>query len=161
MPFLRLETATPTETEKTIAELREQLNARDKEIDSLKEAVAKLKPLGDFVNSFKAPEELRKLFDDVRYEFADSSDNKFRPLRIEFSPYISDKLDEIAKRKGITHGEALKELVKEDWEKTVEADEKWKKLCKAHGIPITREDYEEQKKKKELRKRRRTQRNMK
>jgi hypothetical protein len=83
MPFLRLETATPTETEKTIAELREQLNARDEEIDSLKESVAKLKPLADFVNSFKAPEELRKLFDDVRYEFADSSDGKLRPLKID------------------------------------------------------------------------------
>lgn len=37
MPFLRLETATPTETEKTIEELREQLKARDKEIEAMRD----------------------------------------------------------------------------------------------------------------------------
>ena len=130
MPFLRLETATPTETEKTIAELRKQLNARDEEIDSLKESVAKLKPLADFVNSFKAPEELRKLFDDVRYEFADSSDGKLRPLKIEFSPHVSEKLDEIAKTRGITRKEALEQLVKEDLEIMKKGEEDFKKLEK-------------------------------
>ena len=42
MPFLRLETATPTETEKTIDELKKQLAEKDKEIKQLKFSIEKI-----------------------------------------------------------------------------------------------------------------------
>lgn len=41
MPFLRIETATPSETEKTITELRSQLETKSGEIQTLKEKVEK------------------------------------------------------------------------------------------------------------------------
>jgi len=63
MPFLRLETATPTETEKTIEELREQLKERDKEINALEGKMTKLQPLVDLVNSYEKPEDFRRTLD--------------------------------------------------------------------------------------------------
>ena len=60
MPFLRLETATPTETEKTIEELREQLKERNKEINALEGKMAKLQPLMELVNSYDEPENLNR-----------------------------------------------------------------------------------------------------
>ena len=63
MPFLRLETATPTETEKTIEELREQLKEKDKEINALEGKMAKLQPLVEFVNSYDTPENLKRTLD--------------------------------------------------------------------------------------------------
>jgi len=63
MPFLRLETATPTETEKSMEELRKRLKERDKEINSLKETIAKLQPLVEFVNSYDNPENLKRTLD--------------------------------------------------------------------------------------------------
>jgi len=148
MPFLRLETATPTETEKTIAELRQQLTERDQEINDMKEKMAKIQPLVEFVNSFDAPENLKKILDFLKDDYMYSSDDKLRPLKTEFSPYVSDKLDEIAKEKGITRKEALERLLKEYSETMEENDKKWRELYKARGLPITREDYEEQKKRK-------------
>jgi hypothetical protein len=53
MPFLRLETATPTETEKTIAELRKQLNERNEEIEELKASVNKIQKLTEFLNELE------------------------------------------------------------------------------------------------------------
>jgi len=44
MPFLRRETATPPETEQTIAELREILKAKYEEINALKKMAARLQP---------------------------------------------------------------------------------------------------------------------
>ncbi|TET19318.1 hypothetical protein E3J74_07070 [Candidatus Bathyarchaeota archaeon] len=63
MPFLRLETATPTETEEVIEELREQLKERDKEINVLEGKMAKLQPLVELVNSDDAPENLKRTLD--------------------------------------------------------------------------------------------------
>jgi hypothetical protein len=40
MPFLRLETATPTETEKTIVELKNQLNEKSQESKQIKQELA-------------------------------------------------------------------------------------------------------------------------
>jgi len=61
MPFLRLETATPTETEKTIAELKKQLNERDKEIEELKTSVNKIQKLTEFLNNLE-PEHITDFF---------------------------------------------------------------------------------------------------
>jgi len=63
MPFLRLETATPTDTDRTIKELREQLKEKDKEINTLEGKMAKLQPLVEFVNSYDTPENLKRTLD--------------------------------------------------------------------------------------------------
>ena len=61
------------------------------------------------------------------------SDEKLRPLKTQFSPYISEKLDEIAERKGITQKEALEQLVKEDLEILKKRDREFKKLSRESG----------------------------
>ena len=69
MPFLRLETATPTETEKTIEELKKQSKQREQEIKALKETTVKLRPLLDFINSFENPDTLTWVFDNLKTDF--------------------------------------------------------------------------------------------
>jgi site-specific recombinase XerC len=145
MPFLRLETVTPTETEKTIDELKKQLAERNQEVKAMKETIAKIQPVIEFVNTFTHPREVKEMLDFVRadYEFARSS---FDP-NIWFDKHIADKLDEIVRKEGVTQAEALKRLIKEDWELTLEGHEKMKRRAKARGVPMTREEYEEKKKK--------------
>lgn len=147
MPFLRLETATPTETEKTIGELERRLKERDQEINAMRETMSKMQPLIKFVNSFNAPEELTRILDYLKDDFTYSKDDRLRPIRTEFSPYIKDKLDRIAKRKGITQAEALEQLVVEDLELLEKDEERRLEIAKAHGLPITREEYEDKRKK--------------
>jgi integrase len=139
MPFLRLETATPTETEKTIAELRQKLTERDQEINAMKETIAKIQPLVEFVNSFNSPQELKGILGSLK---DDSMIQSSHDPKVEFDKSIADKVDEIVKRDGITQAEALRQLAEVEWERIVEDDEKRKRLAKARGLPITREDYE-------------------
>jgi len=94
-----------------------------------KQELERLKPLVEFVNSFDAPENLKTILNYLREDYLDDySDDRFRPLKIEFSPYVSKKLEEIAKTMGITQKEALAELVKEDLETMENAEKKFKKL---------------------------------
>lgn len=68
----------------------------------MKREFQRLKPLVEFVNSFDSPENLKILLDYLRDDYSDdSSDDLLRPLKVEFSPYISKKLKEIAKTLGI------------------------------------------------------------
>ena len=137
MPFLRLETATPAETEKAIEELKKQLAERDKEIVAMKETMTKIEPLIEFVNSFNAPQQLKEILDYLKDSLAYSKDDRFRPIRVDFSPYIKDKLDRIAKTKGITQAEAFEQLVVEDLELLEKGEERRLEIAKAHGRPIT------------------------
>ena len=57
MPFLRLESNTPSETEKTIEELKSQLAERDKEIEELQTSVSKIQKLTDFLYEL-SPEQI-------------------------------------------------------------------------------------------------------
>jgi len=94
-----------------------------------KQELKRLKPLVEFVNSFDAPENLKTMLNYLRSDYLEEySDDRFRPLKVEFSPYISKKLEEIAKTMGVTQKEALAELVKEDLETMENAEEKFKKL---------------------------------
>ena len=139
--------------QQSIIELRRELKSRDREIQTFQNAMEKIQPLLEFVNSFDTPENLKKILDFLKNDITDHYlDEKLRPSKIEFSPYISDKLDEVAKREGITQAEALEQLVKGEWKIFVEGDEKRKELAKARGLPITREDYKQQKRRKNLRK---------
>lgn len=106
-----------------------------------------MQPLIKFVNSFNTPEELTRVLDYLKDDFTYSKDDKLRPIRAEFSPHIKDKLDRIAKRKGTTQAEALEQLVVEDLELLEKDEERRLEIAKAHGLPITREEYEQKKRK--------------
>ena len=94
-----------------------------------KQELKKLQPLVEFVNSFDAPENLKIILNYLKDDYLEEyHDDRFRPLKVEFSPYISKKLEEIAKTMGITQKEALAELVKEDLETMENAEKKFKKL---------------------------------
>jgi len=58
----------------------------------------------------------------------DYAEGELRPLKVEFSPYISKKIEEIAETAGITQKEALEKLVKENFETMEKADAKFKRL---------------------------------
>jgi len=129
MPFLRLEAATPTETEKTIVELKKQLEERDREIEAMKETVTKIQPLVEFVNSFDTPQKLKTILEFLKEDYIDElHDGKFEPTKFEFSPYIFQQLKQIAKAKGITEKEALEQLVRGDLKTMKEGEERWRKL---------------------------------
>lgn len=60
MPFLRLDKPKPTESEKQIEELRQQLQGKTEQIKTLETKIAKLEPLAEFLDK-ENPENL-KLF---------------------------------------------------------------------------------------------------
>jgi len=94
-----------------------------------KQELEKLQPLVEFVNSFDTPKNLKTILNYLKEDYMDEySDERFRPLKVEFSPYMSKKLEEIAKTMGITQKEALAELVKEGLETVENAEQKFKKL---------------------------------
>ena len=66
MPNLRLETATPGETEQTVMELRKQLEDRNREIGELRNGMTKLQPLMNFVNGFETEEALQTFLSRLR-----------------------------------------------------------------------------------------------
>jgi len=94
-----------------------------------KQELEKLQPLVEFVNSFDTPKNLKTILNYLKEDYMDEySDERFRPLKVEFSPYMSKKLEEIAKTMGITQKEALAELVKEGLETVENAEQEFKKL---------------------------------
>jgi len=115
----------------TITELRAFYEDK---IDKLETKVAKIQPLIEFVNSFDQPENLKTILKFLKDDLASQPpDEKLRPLKTQFSPYISEKLNEIAERKGITQKEALEQLVKEDLETLERRDKRLKKLSERHA----------------------------
>jgi hypothetical protein len=104
-------------------------NTISKENIRTKQELKRLQPLVEFVNSFHVPENLKTILNYLKEDYLDDySDDRFRPLKVEFSPYVSKKLEEIAKTKGITKKEVLAELVKEDLETVENGEKKFKKL---------------------------------
>jgi hypothetical protein len=81
------------------------------------------------VNSFDTPKNLKTILDFLKNDISERYlEDRLRPLKVEFSPYISTRLEEIAKTKGITQKEALEQLVEENLETLEKAEEKFKKL---------------------------------
>jgi len=91
---------------------------------NIKKQIDKLQPLTEFVNTFDTPANLKTILDFLTEDY---SDEKLHPLKVEFSPNVSAMLQEIARTKGITQAEALKQLVGENLEALEKADEKLKK----------------------------------
>ena len=98
----------------------------------VKEQLQKLAPLVEFVNSFDTPENLKIILDFLKEGYSDDLTGELRPLKVEFSPYVSKKLEETAKTKGITQKEALKQLVEENLETMKKAEDKFKTLEERH-----------------------------
>lgn len=94
-----------------------------------KQELKKLQPLVEFVNSFDDFESLKTILNYFKEDYlGEYSDERLRPLRVEFSPYVAKKLEEIAKTMGITQSEALAELVKEDLETMEDGERRFRKL---------------------------------
>jgi len=116
--------------------LQEELTRQKVIIDTIseenirtKEELRKLQPLVEFVNSFDPTEDLKIILNMFKDDYSDrSSEDKLRPLKVEFSPYISKRLEEFAKTMGITEKEALKQLVEGNLETMEKAEEIFKKL---------------------------------
>ncbi len=141
MPFLRLEAATPTETEKTIVELKKQLEERDKQIDIMKDTIDRITPLVEFVNSFETPQKLKKLLEflkDDQFAFKDDP-----PSLIDKD--VTEMIDDTAKKRGLTPKEALEQLTKEQLEGLAESDKRFKELARKSRMPMTRKEYEKMK----------------
>jgi len=132
----RVETEKLESLKSAVNKLQEELTRQKLITDTIseenirtKQELKKLQPLVEFVNSFDAPENLKTILNYLKEDYMEEySDDRFRPLKIEFSPYVSKKLEEIAKTMGITQKEALAELVKEDLEIMENAEKKFKKL---------------------------------
>jgi len=90
-----------------------------------KQQLEKLQPLVEFVNSFDMPQNLKTILDFIKDDYAEE---KLRPLKVEFSPYISKKLEEIAKTEGITRKDAIEKFFKDNLETIEKAEAKFKKL---------------------------------
>lgn len=117
LPFLRLETATPIESEKQIEELRQQISQKDEEIQGLKQNMTKLQPLIEFVNGFQDPNAL-KLFLDLlktseRIDFPDHGTF----MKIDLPEEMSKRIDAIAAERGITRQEAIDWIIDKGMDK--------------------------------------------
>ena len=136
--FLTIEEQPRIETEKieslksAVSQLQEELTQQklitqtmSEESIKAKQQLEKLKPLVDFVNSFDTPENLKTILEFLKEDY---SDGELRPLKVEFSPYIAKRLEEIANTKGIDQQEALKHLVEANLETMDEAEAKFKNL---------------------------------
>jgi len=103
---LRLESATPTETEKTIVELKKQLEERDKEIEDMKRMIVKLQPLVDFMNRHPTEDEMKKELgldekDDLDAELGSKKSAEEALAAVRDRVRADDKLEEIFRKKGL------------------------------------------------------------
>jgi integrase/uncharacterized coiled-coil protein SlyX len=144
MPFLRLETATPTETEKTIAELKKQLEERDKEMDAMKETMTKLQPMINLFGDLD-PEDFSQFFKEIRMN---------RPVKIpdgriitilNVPPGIDKELEKGAKKQGISKREMASRVLEYAVTKGVQA-KNWEETEKKSSHRASLEDETEAKK---------------
>ena len=111
--------------QKTITETISEENVK------IKKEFERLQPLIDFVSSFDAPENLKTILNYLKDDYLDvASEGKLRPLKVEFSPYISKQIKEVAKTMGITEKEALKQLIESNLLSMEAAEIKFKMLEK-------------------------------
>jgi len=110
MPFLRLETATPTETEKTIAELKKQLEERDKEMNTMKKRITKLEPIISLFGDLD-PEDLSQFFKEIKMKRPVEIPDSGTMTEIGVSPGFDEELEKMAKKHGISKEEVASRVV--------------------------------------------------
>ena len=128
----KMDTVKIDSLQRVVSDLQEELTKQKLIIDSLsqeniktKEKLRKLEPFVEFVNSTDASENLKTLLNFFRMGILeDYPDEKLRPLKVEFSPYISKKIKEVAKTMGLTEQEALKQMLEDDVELVAKDTEK-------------------------------------
>jgi site-specific recombinase XerD len=126
-----------------VSSLQEELTKQKLIVDSLsqeniktKEKLRNLEPFVELVNHVDASENLKTLLNFFRMDICeDYPDEKLRPLKVEFSPYMSKKIKEVAKTMGVSEPEALKQLLEDDVELVDKATEKFVKLKAKKKIP--------------------------
>ncbi len=120
MPFLRLEAATPTETEKTIEKLKEQISNKDQKLQELEQKITKFEPLFDLLSNTNNLERLLKDLEQGLYAKVESE----RSLTMQIPKRVIEKLAERGKAKGEDRIEftldQLKKMSTEDSEKDKE-----------------------------------------
>ena len=120
----KIDTVKIDSLQRVVSNLQEELTKQKLIIDSLsqeniktKEKLRNLEPFVEFVNSTDASENLKTLLNFFGINICeDYSDERLRPLKVEFSPYISQKIKEVAKTMGVTEQEALKQMLEDDVE---------------------------------------------
>jgi len=105
--------------QKTITEAITEENIK------VKQTLGKLQPFIDFVNTFDSPENLKTILAFLRDDYMIKSQFD---RRLEFDPHIAKKLDEIAKKKGVSQKEAFEELIKGDLQRMEESERKFQDL---------------------------------
>jgi hypothetical protein len=140
--FLTINEQPKIETEKidslksAVVKLQEELTQQrlitetiSQENIKTKQEIMKLQPLVEFVNSFDTFENLKTILEYFKDDILDEyPDEILRPIKCEFSPYISKQIAEIAKTMGITEKEALKQLFQNDVKAMAKAEEKFKRI---------------------------------
>jgi HPt (histidine-containing phosphotransfer) domain-containing protein len=129
----KMDTAQIDSLQRVVSDLQEELTKQKLIIDSLsqeniktKEKLRKLEPFVEFVNSTDASENLKTLLNFFRMDILENyPDEKFRPLKGEFSPHISKRIKEVAKTIGVTEQEALEQMLEDDVELLEKATEKF------------------------------------
>lgn len=121
MPFLRLETNTPTETEKTIEKLKEQISNKNQRLQELERKIMKFEPLFELLSdNTNNLERLLKDLDQGRYAKIESENT----LTMQIPKRVIEKLMERAEAKGEDRVEftlnQLRKMSLEDGEKDKE-----------------------------------------
>jgi hypothetical protein len=142
MPFLRLETATPTETEKTIAELKKQIGQKDQKLQEIEDKITKIEPLLDFVSDHPYFEALLKDLEEGRYAKIESEHSA---MVAQYPKRVFEELVKRAEAEGkdyieFTHDQLRKmSLEKESQRKTTKAKDSNRSI--ARGEPNTNFKY--------------------
>jgi hypothetical protein len=117
MPFLRLETNTPTEIEKTIETLKDQISKKDQKLLELEQKIMKFEPLFELLSNTPNLELLLKDMKQGRYAAVESESSFIMQLPMT----VLEKLSKQAKAKGKDRVEftidQLKKMSIEDSEK--------------------------------------------
>jgi integrase len=121
MPFLQLETETPSETVKEIENLRQQLDEKAEQVKRLEEKMQSLQPLIEFTQSFESEKKLQQfmtlLKDSSQIVFPQA---KTAMVKLNFSPEESELLKTVAKKQGVSEDSLIHEATEEEVKRLAE-----------------------------------------
>ena len=83
---------------------------------------------GGISQQFDAFEDLKTILNFLKEGYG----YEIQPFKVELSPYVSKKLEEIGKTLGITPQEALKQMMKDNLATMRKAEDNWKAIEEHH-----------------------------
>jgi hypothetical protein len=114
LPFLRLETPTPLDTNEMIITIKEQyqnkIDTQQKEIDAMKETMTKLQPIISIFGNLDL-EDLNQFFKKVKTKRPVEISDKETLTTLYISPALDKELMKLAKKHGISKNELTTRLV--------------------------------------------------